>query len=335
MKPNILTIVIPTFNRADYLENLLLNIVKQKEISRINFDLIVLNNNSEDGTKKLLDKYKNNFPFWTFLNRSENIGADANRLDALHLVKTKYCWIIGDDDLPMMGIISKVLEILGSSRDIGLIYLEPYWTANVKKIKSQKIKKTFFKLNNIQLASRTNIMTTFISSWIFNLKKYKEIDINLTNAKTFINTDFIQLSWILPLLESKGLTYYSSRGSYILATKDNTNPYKILDSFLFVFPETVNKLISDKLIQDKLLINFLSFYMPKLILSVKTGFFKQNIKQNNKDIKISNQLKKYTVFSILIKPILFISDYIPIQVIQVLSKFLKIVKLFIFKFINF
>ena len=335
MELNILTIVIPTFNRVNYLENLLNNLVKQKKISKINFDLIVLNNNSEDGTKKLLEKYKKKYPFWTFINRSQNIGADANRLDSLFRVKTKYCWIIGDDDLPMLGIVSKVLKILESSNEIGLVYLEPYWTKDVKTIKFQKIKQSFFKLNNIHLASKTNIMTTFISSWIFNLRKYKEIDIDLCNAKKFIDTDFIQLSWILPLLEANGLSYYSSSGSCLLATKDNTNPYKILDSFLFVFPEMVNKLISDKLIKDKLLINFLSFYMPKLILSVKTGFFKKNIKQKNQDIKISNQLRKYPVFFIFIKPILFIADYIPIQLIQILSGFWKITKFLSFKFLNF
>ena len=62
MELNILTIVIPTFNRVNDLENLLNNLVKQKKISKINFDLIVLNNNSEDGTKKLLEKYKKNIP---------------------------------------------------------------------------------------------------------------------------------------------------------------------------------------------------------------------------------------------------------------------------------
>ena len=60
MELNILTIVIPTFNRVNDLENLLNNLVKQKKISKINFDLIVLNNNSEDGTKNLLEKYKKN-----------------------------------------------------------------------------------------------------------------------------------------------------------------------------------------------------------------------------------------------------------------------------------
>lgn len=60
MELNILTIIIPTFNRINYLENLLNNLVKQRKISKINFDLIVLNNNSEDGTNSLLEKYKKN-----------------------------------------------------------------------------------------------------------------------------------------------------------------------------------------------------------------------------------------------------------------------------------
>lgn len=64
----------------------------------------------------------------------------------------------------MLGIVSKLLKILESSNEIGLVYLEPYWTKDVKTIKFQKIKQSFFKLNNIHLASKKNIMTTFISS---------------------------------------------------------------------------------------------------------------------------------------------------------------------------
>ena len=83
----------------------------------------------------------------------------------------------------MIGSIRSLLNLLHTSKNIGLIYLMPYWVTNVNKINKKLDNAVFEEIINTDLASKAHIMTTFISSWVFNLEIYKSTDEDFIRAK--------------------------------------------------------------------------------------------------------------------------------------------------------
>ena len=88
-KQPILSICIPTYNRADVLDLCLTSIVQNKAFSE-EIEVVISDNNSTDNTSsialKYIEKYQN-----VFYNRnSQNIGAEKNFIKVLELANGKF-----------------------------------------------------------------------------------------------------------------------------------------------------------------------------------------------------------------------------------------------------
>ena len=319
-----LTIIIPTFNRLNYLKKLLKFLALEEKIYNENINLIVLNNCSTDGTKDYLHEFSSKKPHWKFINNESNIGTDRNMVKGIKYVKTKYCWIIGDDDLPLTGTISSINKLV-KKESIGLVYITPYWDKNIYKINTKKQVYSFSYLTNYELAEKAHIFTTFISSWIFNIDFLKKKDSSLKIIDNFVGSYFSQLSWILQILSKKQLKFLVSNGDYIMATTDNVHPYRVLNTFLFSFPEIVNKLLDDAKLIDIILRNYCLRYLPRLIFSVNTGVFFHSTDKEKK-VKISKYLSKYPEFKYFCKPAFLISKFTPTFIAKFISKIFRLIK---------
>jgi abequosyltransferase len=110
----LLSIVIPTFNRCNYLRELLPEILKQcDQIDRdiIEIELVLCDNASTDETPEYIACLKNRKRI-SYYRNSENIGGDANFINGVKLAKGKYIWLFGDDELLVENGISNVIKIL-------------------------------------------------------------------------------------------------------------------------------------------------------------------------------------------------------------------------------
>lgn len=90
----LLSIVIPTFNRASFLEANL-SILTDYCNKGLCFDVIVSNNGSCDETSEIIKKYLNGPLKLTYIDH-ENIGYDRNVATALSQVCTNYYFLLGD-----------------------------------------------------------------------------------------------------------------------------------------------------------------------------------------------------------------------------------------------
>ena len=91
------SILIPTFNEKKNIQYLISKI--SKFLKKYNFEIIVIDDNSKDGTKKILKKIKSKNRFFRFFIR-KNINRDLSRSLVLGLTKSKYQnIIIMDGDL--------------------------------------------------------------------------------------------------------------------------------------------------------------------------------------------------------------------------------------------
>ena len=78
-----LSICIPTYNEAKYLENTINSIIVQKEFINKSVEIIIADNSSNDGTDTLLSKYINKYNNIIYIKNDKNIGSTNNTILAV------------------------------------------------------------------------------------------------------------------------------------------------------------------------------------------------------------------------------------------------------------
>ena len=93
----VLTIAIPTYNRVEYLKELLPELLEQcKPYPGI--EVLVSDNGTTDGTFPYLLSLADNLQLQYRANET-NLGADTNFIQCVESAKGDYVWLFGDDDL--------------------------------------------------------------------------------------------------------------------------------------------------------------------------------------------------------------------------------------------
>ena len=118
----ILTIAIPTWNRAQLLEELIIQLTKQITDYALEskIELLISNNGSVDETETICLRYSSLFPFMTYHNNGENIGARNNVLKSMELANGKYIIFIGDDDRLRLDCLSTLINFLQENFSVGI-----------------------------------------------------------------------------------------------------------------------------------------------------------------------------------------------------------------------
>jgi abequosyltransferase len=166
----LLTIGIPTYNRARCLERLLASLGKELE-GETRVELLVSDNASTDGTGSIVEAHRARGNAVRYTRNAENLGADRNILQVFNLARGKYVWIFSDDDLMAHGTIRRVLEAV-SSKTYELICVTPYFSKSedIQLRKFTPVRDLEFKNAN-RLARRVHVLFTFISGVIINKER--------------------------------------------------------------------------------------------------------------------------------------------------------------------
>jgi len=93
----LLSICIPTFNRANYLRNCLESLERAGEGWWENIEVLVSDNASNDDTKDVVAEFQRRFPLRYFRNQT-NIGGEPNFFAAASRATAQHVWVFGDDD---------------------------------------------------------------------------------------------------------------------------------------------------------------------------------------------------------------------------------------------
>src|ERR1035438_4725135 len=165
----LLTIAIPTYNRARYLrENLA--VLFDQVVAEPRVELIISDNASPDETPGVVRAFVERGLQVRYLRNEANVGADANFLQCFELARGKYTWIFADDDFIVAGGIAKVLRLLESS-DFQLVLLCSYSFRDdhIAEMKSSKLAGVTERYSSgLEFARRVGAGVTFISGMIIN-----------------------------------------------------------------------------------------------------------------------------------------------------------------------
>lgn len=97
MENKLLSILIPTFNRASVLEKTIEQLICLSEIYP--FTIIICDNASTDSTQEIIAKYTLKYDNIISFCQKRNVGYDRNVAKCYSLVTTKYMWLLGDSSI--------------------------------------------------------------------------------------------------------------------------------------------------------------------------------------------------------------------------------------------
>ncbi|WP_313249443.1 glycosyltransferase [Stenotrophomonas acidaminiphila] len=125
MSKPVLSICIPTFNRADMLGLLLENIRDECRHLLDKVEIVVSDNASEDHTGSTVRA--SGLPV-VYHRNPTNIGFSANLLHVTaRLASAEYVWVVGDDDLILPGGVARVLDSIARAPDVDYHYVNFGW----------------------------------------------------------------------------------------------------------------------------------------------------------------------------------------------------------------
>jgi abequosyltransferase len=322
--PPLLSILIPTYNRANHLKQLLEELELQLCLSSPgSIEVIVSDNCSVDDTALICKKASESSLYIRCISRRENIGPDENFLSLVNQVKGAYFWMLGDDDLPRRGFLPLLLDLLRSKKPT-LLYMDSFWHSRVFPSMLEPIKSLDIRqYNAIDFARTHHIWTTFISSWIVSRHAMTRSGITSDSLALGVGSYFIQLGWIIPLFAIKGAALYSLPQKCILATSSNQRGDHFLGTFCISYPDAVVRLAGEGSPLARSLISpFLVSYLPRLILGVRLSQIGDRVDVLPYLFPAAKRLWSYPAYWAFCLPVLIL----PLKVIQFLQVLLKRLK---------
>jgi glycosyltransferase involved in cell wall biosynthesis len=192
-----ITICIPTFNRSKFLKELLQSIYNTNK----KIPIILSNNNSTDDTNKIIQIYKKKLANFASIQQKKNIGFAKNYLECLFRVRTKYAWIVGDDDLLKKDSIKNIIFTIKKLNYPNGIIFEYDNFLNISKNKSHN---SISELSLLKDFSKCGL----ISTQIIKVENIKFIKNQITKQKKNL---YIQIYIMLRLIKKFGKWYKSSK----------------------------------------------------------------------------------------------------------------------------
>jgi hypothetical protein len=169
---NLVSVVIPTFNRKKMLIECIDSVL---ESTYKNFEIIVSDDASTDGTDKAIEKYKNLKNFKYLRNKKESL-LSVTVDNAILLSKGSYIFILADDNVVDKGCIHKLTESFKECKDVGIVGPIAFYFSRPDIIMHAGANKTLFM--------RRYKFIYMNEKWKCQIKHNQEVD-SYTNAFMF------------------------------------------------------------------------------------------------------------------------------------------------------
>jgi len=127
---DLVSIVIPVFNRKDLVSKSVDSALSQ---SYSNVEIIIVDNNSTDGTFEYLFQKYGNEPKIRLFKNEKNIGPVKNWIRGIEEAKGKYIKLLFSDDWLDTNYIESVAKFFYKSETIGLFYTPAFIHTNISK----------------------------------------------------------------------------------------------------------------------------------------------------------------------------------------------------------
>ncbi len=216
MNQPLLSISIPTYNRASFITELLDSIVVQFDDPEVasQIEITISDNASTDNTAEVVKKYSDKYQNIKYFRMEKNMGFDRNFVNVVTKSSGKYCLSIGDDDAFFSGSLAKILFELKNSTI-------PFYGLNNWGY-DQSLKHQVLPYPS--LCIKKDIEYERLSDYVKSIKKYTNIVGLFVGLSTQL---FIREPWVK--FEGKEEFYDTlAVHMYVLLSIYKDSPYKII-----------------------------------------------------------------------------------------------------------
>lgn len=237
-KQPILSICIPIYNRLNYLEMMLERFLEDYSLFQEDIHLFISDNCSEQNLKACIENFQEKGLKIDFNRNETNIGPDKNFELCFKKAEGRFTWLLGSDDIPLKGVVARIVGILKQNPDLGLFHLY----ANSKKKSGLELYSS-----NQKYAEEISHWFTFMSANIFRTSTVEVIDFE-KYRKTFL----IQV----PVFVSACLNFEKNAILYEcvfedLADSANNGGYNLFKVFITNFHGILNEFVSAGKLSNK------------------------------------------------------------------------------------
>lgn len=308
----LLSILIPTRNRAKNLDNTIRRIVRAIEYANCcdKIDVVVVNNFSSDNTSEVVKKWSSKFNFIKYYNHKKPAkSAEESLFHATQFVESDYIWCFGDDDYIKITAFDVIIKIIEDNENIDFYLLNcdivTFWNKKITRyLSSNKDLIIYDKGFNLFKDFGLISVTTTISCLLF---KKSSIEIELFEkissiSKIYSHSFFLFLIFYKKSVAFVGyslLTYKASSVKDEILSISSVKPLGSLDlySFNIGLVELINFVSKKTGINKKeiLLFNEIEFNKQHLCIkhSVLLNFIAINFINDLKIFSEKNLLHKY------------------------------------------
>ncbi len=241
----VLSVTIPTYNRANYLAALFESMLRAGCLPPpATLEIVVSDNASSDETQSVVRRYTDRgLPIRSHRNQT-NIGPDANILQCFNLARGTFVWVLGDDELLEPDALCSLVQVIQAAQARGVVYSMVYLSSRGfgpgETPQSAGTQDRFGRFaeevtNRRYLMWKLNTLLGLISVIIVNK------DLILSRPRPPLEdlngSNLTQMGWVFPALQQPGVTLYIWRrlvhyrsfntGGWSAARVFGTNMYAI------------------------------------------------------------------------------------------------------------
>ncbi len=251
----LLTIGVPTYNRAAQLRRLLAAVVPACEADG-RVEVLVSDNCSTDGTPAAAEDFRG-YRCFRYLRSPQNRGFDGNILALLENAAGKFLWLLGDDDLIRADHLPKLLRLLEEQGEAALFFID-FMSDRAQPPKNREERAlSIKKISAQQYADHYLYRATLISTNIINLAFYRQLSID----RECISHGWIHLHLLLLLadrLKQNGEKVVAVRDQIVIQGSEE-GPYSLekwVRTFIYNFAFTLDHTATDKIDRRRFLKGF-------------------------------------------------------------------------------
>jgi abequosyltransferase len=238
MKTPVLSIAIPTYNRASLLHQCLGRILDEATPFGSEVEVLVSNNASTDDTKAVIAAHQRSHPRLRCLENDSNRGPDFNIARCFTTATGHYVWVFSDDDVMLPGTLARLVPLL-RQHEFGIVALLPAFYRESIGMEMVAVQPFSYEIHRSphELAADRHFWLTYITGIITNRRAAGE----LPSPDQYNRTFLIQLSWVLPALFS----HYPSvkiTSSQILGRALEVLDFKLFHVFGKSYPAVLERL---------------------------------------------------------------------------------------------
>lgn len=214
-KDILLSICIPTYNRAEVLDQTLQKLFSNPDFDENKVEVIVSDNASTDNTSEIVSKY----PEVKYYKNSENIR-DKNFSLTLGYATGRYLKLFNDTLEFKPQALKKIIDTIDRHSENENLFFYANIFTNSNCTKETDSKKEFIK------------EVSYYSTWIANFGVWREDFNKIEDKDRYTELQFAQVDWTYKLIKNGKKTIIYFQDLFNVATPNKKGGYNVFNTFV-------------------------------------------------------------------------------------------------------